>query len=125
RPPTGGPETLRDQIWRPFMTASTSRCACALSMLYLATIWVTRSSLFLSAPSSCSENLPHLELISLRRICFASAGLTVGAETVFGVTGFMSVISEILMKHHLNVHHSSNTYVERNCDNHRGRRPIV
>jgi hypothetical protein len=96
------------------MTASTSRCACALSMLYLATIWVTRSSLFLSAPSSCSENLPHLELISLRRICFASAGLTVGAETVFGGYWVHERYLQILMKHHLNVHHSNNTYVEMN-----------
>src|SRR6476646_817006 len=98
------------------MTASTSLCACALSMLYLATIWVTRSSLLLSASSSCSENLPHLELISLRRICLASVGLTVPAEAVFGVTGFTSVISKILMKHHLNVHHSNNAlYVGMSC----------
>ena len=76
-----------DQIWRPFITASTSRCACALSMLYLATTWVTRSSLFLSAPSSCSENLPHLAPISLRRICLFSTGLPVLAEAVFGVAG--------------------------------------
>jgi hypothetical protein len=62
----------------------------------------------------------------LRRICFASAGLTVGAETVFGVTGFMSVISKILMKHHLNVHHSNNAlYVGMNCDNHSGNAIIV
>src|SRR5690242_12485929 len=67
-----------------------------------------RSSLFLIAPSSCSENLPHLELISLRSICFASAGLLVLAEAEFGVTEFMSVISKISMKHHLNVHHSNN-----------------
>src|SRR6476620_1887273 len=103
------------------MTASTSLCACALSMLYLAPICVTRSSLLLSASSSCSENLPHLELISLTRICLASAGLT-----VFGVTGFTSVISKILMKHHLNVHHSNNTlYVGMNCANHSGEAIIV
>jgi hypothetical protein len=30
------------------------------------------------------------------------------AVAVFGVTGFMSIISKILMKHHLNVHHSNN-----------------
>ena len=72
------------------------------------------------------ENLPHLELISLRRICFASAGLVVLAEAVFGVTGFTSVISKILMKHHLNVHHSNNAlYVGMNCGNHSGKAIIV
>src|SRR5690349_24988492 len=85
-----------------------------------------RSSLFLIAPSSCSENLLHLELISLRSICFASAGLLVLAVAVFGVTGFTSVISKILMKHHLNVHHSNNTlYVGMNCANHSGKAIIV
>ena len=65
--------------------------------------------------------LAHLELISLSRICLASAGLT-----VFGVTGFTSVISKILMKHHLNVHHSNNTlYVGMNCANHSGEAIIV
>jgi hypothetical protein len=67
-----------------------------------------------------------LELISLRSTCFASAGLLVLAEAVFWVTEFMSVISKILMKHHLNVHHSNSTlYVGMNCANHSGEAIIV
>ena len=47
----------------------------------LATTWVMRSSLFLSAPSSCSENLLHLAPMSLSRICLLSDGnVAVGAR---------------------------------------------
>src|SRR6201981_3498193 len=110
RPPKRRPRNVEpDQIWRSFITESTSRCACALSMLYLATTWVTRSSLLLSAPSSCSENLPHLAPISLRRIFLVSAGLSMLADTAFGFTVFMCVFSKISMKHHLNVQHSNNS----------------
>jgi hypothetical protein len=52
--------------------------------------------------------------------------LVTHAEAVFGVTGFTSVISKILMKHHLNVHHSNNAlYVGMNCVNHSGKAIIV
>jgi hypothetical protein len=41
---------------------------------------------------------------------------------VFGVAVFIGVFSKIVMKHHLNVHHSNSTpYVVMNNGNHRGR----
>src|SRR5579871_6322469 len=107
-PNNGGLATLRpDQIWRPFSTPSTSRWACALSTLYLATTWVTSSSLFLSAPSSCSENLLHFAPISLRRICFDSARFPLLTGAVVGFAVFMRINSKISIKHHLNVRHST------------------
>ena len=35
------------------------------------------------------------------------------ADAVFGVAVFMSMISKILLKHHLNVHHSNNDRIWR------------